>query len=191
MYIPNTYSVEQIDINILPNDIYSDVLSRNYSAVRAYVIANPSIIQQLSFLNRAIRSSYNYISKGGCGNSYNLTYVSKFGVDNSVSIVSLNPQQLYEMYRFIVNVKMTNSNMTYLMNVAFSLANQLQSAKRTILNNGQVCINCDLLPMVQNPQQLATNDSARVINFIVENKGNNCVSGDLYNLECGGSGQAI
>jgi hypothetical protein len=191
MYIPNTYSVSQIDIDILPNDIYADVLARNYNNVRSYVISNPTIIQQLSFLNRAIRSSYNYISKGNCGNSYNLTYTSKFSVDNSVSLVTLNPQQLYEMYRFIVNIRMTNSNVAYLMNVAFSLTNQLQSAKRTILNNGQVCINCDLLPMIQNPQQLATNDSARVINFIVENKGNVCVSGDLYNLQCGGSGQAI
>ncbi len=191
MYIPNTYSDAQVDVAILPNAIYSDVLARNYSAVRAYVIANPSIIQQLSFLNRAFRSAYTYIGKGGSGNSYNLTYLSKFGVDNSVAIVTLNPNQSYNMYRYTANARFTNSNVAYLMNVAFSLANQLQSAKRTILNNGQVCVNCDLLPMIQNPQQLATNDSARVINFIVENKGNVCVSGDLYNLECGGSGQAI
>jgi hypothetical protein len=125
MYIPNTYSVSQIDIDILPNDIYADVLARNYNNVRSYVISNPTIIQQLSFLNRAIRSSYNYISKGNCGNSYNLTYTSKFSVDNSVSLVTLNPQQLYEMYRFIVNIRMTNSNVAYLMNVAFSLTNQL------------------------------------------------------------------
>jgi hypothetical protein len=191
MYIPNTYSDAQLDVAILPNAIYADVLARNYSAVRAYVIANPSIIQQLSFLNRAFRSAYTYIGKGGSGNSYNLTYLSKFGVDNSVAIVTLNPNQSYNMYRYTANTRFTNSNLSYLMNIAFSLANQLQSAKRTILNNGLVCVNCDLLPMIQNPQQLSTNDSARVLNFIIENKGTACVSGDLYNLECGGSGQAI
>lgn len=191
MYIPNTYSDSQLDTAILPNAIYADVLARNYSPVRAYVIANPSIIQQLSFLNRAFRSAYTYIGKGGSGNSYNLTYVSKFGVDNSVAIVTLNPNQSYNMYRYTANARFTNSNLSYLMNIAFSLANQLQSAKRTILNNGLVCVNCDLLPMIQNPQQLATNDSARVLNFMIEGKGTTCVSGDLYNLECGGSGQAI
>ncbi len=191
MYIPNTYSDAQLDVDILPNAIYADVLARNLVNVKNYVIANPSIIQQLSFLNRAFRSAYTYIARGGSGNSYNLSYISKFSVDNSVSIVTLNPNQLYNMYRYTANARFTNSNVSYLMNVAFSIANQLQSAKRTILNNGLVCVNCDLLPMIQNPQQLATNDSARVLNFIIEGKGSNCVSGDLYNLECGGSGQAI
>jgi hypothetical protein len=191
MYIPNTYSDAQLDVDILPNAIYADVLARNLVNVKNYVIANPSIIQQLSFLNRAFRSAYTYIARGGSGNSYNLTYTSKFGVDNVVAIVTLNPNQLYNMYRYTANARFTNSNVSYFMNVAFGIANQLQSAKRTILNNGQVCVNCDLLPMIQNPQQLATNDSARVLNFIIEGKGSTCVSGDLYNLECGGSGQAI
>ncbi len=191
MYIPNTYSDAQLDVAILPNAIYADVLARNLANVKSYVIANPTIIQQLSFLNRAFRSAYTYIARGGSANSYNLTYTSKFGVDNSVVIVTLNPNQLYNMYRYTANARFTNSNVSYFMSVAFGIANQLQSAKRTILNNGQVCVNCDLLPMIQNPQQLATNDTARVLNFIIENKGSTCVSGDLYNLECGGSGQAI
>ncbi len=191
MFIPSTYTDSQLDSALLPNDIYADVIARNRTAVKSYIIANPSMIQQLSFLNRAFRSAYNYIGKGGCGNLYNLTYTSKFGVDNSASIVTLTSNQLYQMYRYTANVRMTNSNLSYLMNIAFGIANQLQSAKRTILQNGQVCVNCDLLPMIQNPQQLATNDSARVLNFIIEGKGSTCVSGDLYNLECGGSGQAI
>jgi len=191
MYIPNTYSDAQLDVAILPNAIYADVLARNLANVKSYIIANPSIIQQLSFLNRAFRSAYTYIARGTSANSYNLTYISKFGVDNSVAIVTLNPNQLYNMYRYTANARFTNSNVSYFMSVAFGIANQLQSAKRTILNNGLVCVNCDLLPMIQNPQQLATNDSARVLNFIIENKGSTCVSGDLYNLECGGSGQVI
>lgn len=191
MYIPNSYSEAQLDIAILPNEIYADVLSRNLVNIKNYVIANPTIIQQLAFLNRAFRSAYTYIGNGGSGNSYNLTYVSKFNVDNLASIVTLNPNQLYNMYRYTVNSRMTNSNIVYLMTVAFGIANQLQSAKRTILRNGDVCVNCDLLPMIQNPQQLATNDSARVLNFMLEGKGSTCVSGNFYNLECGGNRQSI
>ncbi len=191
MFLPSSYSDSQIDIAILPNDIYADIISRNLSNVRNYIISNPSMIQQLSFLNRAFRTAYTYIGNGGSGNLYNLTYVSKFGADNSVPVVSLTPNQLYLMYRYTANARFTNSNLSYLMSVAFGIANQLQSAKRTILRNGLVCVNCDLLPIIQNPQQLATNDSAKVLNFMLEGKGTTCVSGNFINLACGGSGQAI
>ncbi len=191
MYLPSTYTDSQIDAAILPNAIYANIISRDTASVRAYIIANPSLIQQLSFLNRAIRSAYMYIGKGGCGNNYNLTYSSKFGVDNSAPIVTVSSNQLYLMYRYTSNARFTNSNVAYLMNVAFKITNQLQSAKRTILRNGDVCVNCDLVPMIQNPQQLASNDSAKVLNFMIEGKGTTCVSGDLYNLSCGGSNQAI
>ncbi len=191
MFIPESYTDAQIDLAILPDAVYDDVLARNLAAVRSYIIANPSMIQQFAFLNRAIRSAYTYIGKGGCGNRYNLTYLSKYSANNGGTLITMTAQQMYLMYRYLANARMNQSHMAYLMNVAFGIANQLQTAKRTILRNGQVCVNCELLPMIQNPQQLATNDSARVLNFIIENKGSTCVSGDLYNLDCGGSGQAI
>ncbi len=191
MYIPSTTPVETIDTYMLPNAVATNVINRNYAAVKSYVISNPQIIQQLSLVNRAFRSSYTFIGNGGCGSNYNIPYTSVGNVVFGVDILTLNPQQCYQMYRYTANARMTNSNLSYLMHVAFGIDNQMKTAKRTILRNGDVCVNCDLLPIIENPVQLTFNDSAHVLKFMLDGRGTTCVSGDFYNLECGGDGQAI
>ncbi len=189
MYIPSTTTVSNIDLGLLPSEagVTNAIVTRDVATVKAYIIANPDMIQQLSFLNRAFHSANNYSAMGGCGNSYNMTYPCNFNNSLPAQIVTLSPQQCVAMYRYTANARMTNSNLAFLMRVAFGIQNQMQSAKRTILRNGEVCVNCSLLPIIQSPAQLATNDNARVLNFMLEGKGTRCVSGDFYNLSCGGT----
>ena len=189
MYIPSTTTVSAIYIGLLPSapGISNAVINRDFATIKAYIIANPDMIKQLAFLNRAFHSANNYSAIGGSGNSYNMTYPCNLNVTLGTVTVTLSPQQCVSMYRYTANSRMTNSNLAFLMRVAFGIDNQMKTAKRTILRNGEVCVNCDLLPIIQNSNQLATNDSARVLNFMLEGKGTTCVSGDFYNLSCGGT----
>lgn len=189
MYIPSTTTVSAIDLGLLPSapGISNAVINRDFATIKAYIIANPDMIKQLAFLNRAFHSANNYSAIGGSGNSYNMTYPCNLNVTLGTVTVTLSPQQCVSMYRYTANARMTLSNLAYLMRVAFGIDNQMKTAKRTILRNGEVCVNCDLLPIIQNSNQLATNDSARVLNFMLEGKGTTCVSGDFYNLACGGT----
>jgi hypothetical protein len=189
VYIPADAPDNFIDILLLPLNfpVATAILNRDYATVKAYVISNPQIMKQLAFVNRAFHSANNYSAKGGCGNSYNMPYQCLGNLFSGQPIITLSPKQCVAMYRYTANARMTNSNLAYFMKVAFGVDNQMQSAKRTILRNGEVCVNCDLLPIIQSPTQLATNDNARVLNFMLEGKGTRCVSGDFYNLSCGGT----
>lgn len=195
MFLPySSTDIGLTDLYILPADVYADVVARNYAGVYAYVVANPQIISQLAFLNRALRSANDALSRAGQPGPYNLPWTNSYYgtvVAPGNSLVSLTPRQCVDLYRYTINRRMTDSNTAYLMSVAFAIDNQLKSAKHTLADaKVAVCVNCNLVPLIQNPTLQSTNDAVRYLKDYIAAKGAEPCStqGQIVNLFCGTGG---
>ncbi len=126
--------IKQIDISIIPNVFYNDVINRNKENLINVVKLNPNLsLNVIKFYNNVLGLSYKYISNAKYSSAFKVPWKNNLNENVVLSV----PKQ-YFLYEYCVQSILPNgqiiANFAYLVNTINSYLVQLRAAMKMINN---------------------------------------------------------
>lgn len=126
--------IKSIDISIIPNVFYNDVINRNKENLINIIKLNPNLsLNVIKFYNNVLGLSYKYISNSKYSSAFKVPWKNNLNENVVLSV----PKQ-YFLYEYCVQSILPNgqilSNFAYLVNTINSYLVQLRAAMKMINN---------------------------------------------------------
>jgi hypothetical protein len=126
-YLPNDYTAKQVDVALIPADIYTLTMEKNTQQIENYFITHPRVMSAFAGFNTKIKMAANLLSNLKCTCYYKMEWVTQYQVENNTTGTLLTFFQQAQIYRYMIIESSEYSYMKYLSNIALGM----------LLNNNQ------------------------------------------------------
>jgi hypothetical protein len=151
-FILPTETDSEIDIAIIPNEMYDITINRQKIKIQEYFITHPKLMFSFIGYNSSLKLANQLAYDKKCKCSYLIPWVTKYQVENNTNSVKITFSQQVTEYRYMIlnwypspNI----SNMRYLSNIALGIIQDLGLYRYYLGNNLQGC-NLSNKPYIRN-----------------------------------------
>jgi len=137
-----TETDSEIDVAIIPNEMYDITINRQKIQIQQYFIKNPKLMFSFIGYNSALKLANQLAYDKKCKCSYLIPWITKYQVENNINNVRLTFSQQVSEYRYMIlnwYPSPTISNMRYLSNIALGIIQDLGLYRYYLGNNLQGC----------------------------------------------------
>ena len=141
-FILPTETDSEIDIAIIPNEMYDITINRQKIKIQEYFVKHPKLMFSFIGYNSALKLANQLAYDKKCKCSYLIPWITKYQVENNTNSVKLTFSQQVSEYRYMIlnwypspNI----SNMRYLSNIALGIIQDLGLYRYYLGNNLQGC----------------------------------------------------
>jgi hypothetical protein len=132
----------EIDVAIIPNEMYDITINRQKLKIQEYFISHPKLMFSFVGFNSALKLANQLASDKKCKCNYLIPWITKYQVDNNTRDVKLTFSQQVAEYRYMIlnwYPSPSISNMRYLSNIALGIIQDLGVYRYYLGNNLQTC----------------------------------------------------
>ncbi len=142
VFILPTETDSEIDVAIIPNEMYDITINRQKLKIQEYFIDHPQLMFSFIGYNSALKLANQLAYDKKCKCSYLIPWITKYQVENNTAKIKLTFSQQVSEYRYMIlnwypspNI----SNMRYLSNIALGIIQDLGLYRYYLGNNLQGC----------------------------------------------------
>jgi hypothetical protein len=136
--IINFNSNKELDIALIPSDIYNETINNKTIKIQDYFIKNPLILFSFVGFNSKLKLANQLSSNKKCGCFYNIPWKTRYQELNKTSQMTITFSQQVEEYRYMISLEY--SYMQYLSQIALTMIMDIKQFLYYRTNNLETCI---------------------------------------------------
>ena len=140
--IINFGSTENIDIGLIPQEIYDITINKERKQIENYFILHPLLLYSFVGFNGALKLANQLNSNKKCGCFYNIPWKTHYSYQNNQKLTSLSFGQQVEEYRYMILYWTPSpkiSYMQYLSEIALGMILDISQFMYYTSNNLESC----------------------------------------------------
>lgn len=140
--IINFGTTENLDMQIIPEAIYTMTINKETLQIQNYFILHPRLMYSFVGYNGALKLANQLSSNKKCGCFYNIPWKTHYDEENGTKQTSLSFSQQVEEYRYMIRYWIPSpqkSYMQYLSEIALSMVLDISQYMYYISNNLDPC----------------------------------------------------
>jgi hypothetical protein len=140
--IINFITTENMDMGLIPEEIYDITINKNKKQIENYFILHPLLLYSFVGFNGALKLANQLNSNKKCGCFYNVPWITHYAAVNNTKITSLSFTQQVEEYRYMILYWTPSpkiSYMQYLSQIALSMILDISQYMYYTSNNLETC----------------------------------------------------
>lgn len=135
--IINFNSNKELDIALIPSDIYNETINNQTVIIQDYFIKNPLILFSFVGFNSKLKLANQLSSNKKCGCFYNIPWKTRYQELNKISQMTITFSQQVEEYRYMISLE--RSYMQYLSQIALTIIMDIKQFLYYRSNNLENC----------------------------------------------------
>jgi hypothetical protein len=139
-YLPNDYTAKDIDLALIPADIYTLTMEKKTEQIENYFIKHPRVMNAFAGFNGKIKMAANLLSNLKCSCYYKMEWVTQYQVENSTTGTLLTFFQQAQIYRYMIIESSEYSYMKYLSNIALGMLLNIKQFRYNLESNLTDCL---------------------------------------------------
>jgi hypothetical protein len=143
--IPSSTTDSELDIYLIPNEIYNETINREKYKIENYFILHPHLLQSFVGFNGALKLANQLSSDKKCGCFYKMPWYTYYDHINNIKKTTLTFAQQVQEYRYMIRYWLPSpeiSNLQYLSQIALGMILEISQFRYYLSNNLNSCLLC-------------------------------------------------